>query len=274
LRPRGAEASLSRVARLELRRPLAFVDLETTGTDPATDRIVEISVLRLDPDGTRTSRTRRVDPERPIPAEATAVHGIRDEDVAGQPAFRQLARSLLEFLEGADLAGFNVCRFDLPLLEREFRDAGLDLGLSSRGVVDAMTVFHRKERRDLTAAVRFYLDRAHEGAHGAAADVEAAADVLLAQLDRYPDLPRTVEELDAWCRPEGAVDRAGKFVWSGGEPVFSFGRARGRSLREVARDDPDYLRWILKSDFPDDARALVEGALRGAIPRKDQAQRC
>jgi DNA polymerase-3 subunit epsilon len=191
---------------LKLSRPLVFFDLETTGPDPYADRVVEISVLKVAPDGSREGRTRRINPGRPIPPEATAVHGIRDEDVRDSPQFRQIARSLLEFLEDADLAGYNVRRFDAPILDREFRDCGMDLGLSRRRVIDAMTIFHRKEPRDLSAAVRLFLGRPHEGAHSAEADVAAAAEVLDAQLERYPDLPRTVEALDTWC---GASRKAG-----------------------------------------------------------------
>jgi DNA polymerase-3 subunit epsilon len=250
---------------LDLERPLAFFDLETTGTDPQRDKIVEIAIVRLELDGGREATTRRIHPERPIPAEATAVHGIRDEDVSGAPTFGQVAREILDVLQDADLAGFNVRRFDVPLLDREFRDCGLDLALVKRRIVDAMTIFHKKEPRDLTAAVRFFLDRDHAGAHGAEADVQASIEVLEAQLARYPDLPRTIEALDAYCYPvpAGAVDRGGKFVLRDGEVVFAFGKQKGRALREVARVQRDYLEWILKQDFPEDARLLVEKALRG-----------
>ncbi|HZN55520.1 MAG TPA: 3'-5' exonuclease [Candidatus Polarisedimenticolaceae bacterium] len=250
---------------LELTRPLAFFDLETTGIDPQRDKIVEIAVVRVDPGGSSAAKTRRIDPERPIPPEATAVHGIRDEDVAGAPTFRQVARGILDFLADSDLAGFNVRRFDVPLLDREFRDCGLDLALTQRRVIDAMSIFHRKEPRDLAAAVKHFLGREHAGAHGAAADVAATVEVLDAELARYPDLPRTVAALEDWCHPvpDGAVDRGGKFVLREGVVVFGFGRQRGRPLSEVARLQRDYLEWILKQDFPDDARALVERALRG-----------
>jgi DNA polymerase-3 subunit epsilon len=253
------------VSRLELQRPLVVFDLETTGTDPMRDKIVEIALLRVEPDGSRRAVTRRVNPERPIPADATAVHGIRDEDVRSAPAFRQLARELLDVLQDADLAGFNVRRFDVPLLDREFRECGLDLAVPGRRVVDVMTIFHKKEPRDLSAAVRFFLGRDHAGAHGAEADVAASFEVLESQLNRYPDLPRTVEALDAYCFPvpPGAVDRGGKFVLREGEVIFAFGRQKGRALREVARVQRDYLEWILKQDFPDDARLLVEEALKG-----------
>ncbi len=254
---------------LELDRPLAVFDLETTGIDPAEDRIVEIAVLRIEPGGGRESRTRRINPERPIPPPATAIHGIRDEDVRDAPTFRQIARGLLDFLDGADLCGFNVVRFDLPLLERELRECGLDLGLDGRRVIDAMMIFHRKERRDLTAAVRFFLDREHSTAHSAESDVAVTAEVLEAQLARYEDLPRGVAGLDAWIRrvPADAVDARGKFVWQDGEAVFGFGKYKGRSLREIAERQPDYLQWIVESDFPDDARELVRGALKGEFPQ-------
>jgi DNA polymerase-3 subunit epsilon len=253
------------MTNLDLKRPLAFFDLETTGIDPTRDKIVEICVVRVSPGGVRDTRSFRINPGRPIPPDATAVHGIRDEDVKDAPAFRDVARDLLTWLADADLAGFNVHRFDVPLLEREFRDAGLDLALAGRSVVDVMTIFHRKEPRDLSAAVRFFLNREHAGAHGAEADVLAALDVLDAQLARYADLPRAVAELHAWAHPvpAGAVDRGGKFVLREGEIVFAFGRQKGKALREVARVQRDYLEWILRQDFPEDARALVQQALRG-----------
>jgi DNA polymerase-3 subunit epsilon len=257
------------VGFLRIDRPIAFFDLETTGTDPATDRIVELAVLRIDPGGDRATRTRRINPERPIPPEATAIHGIHDEDVRDEPPFRAVAKGLLDFLGESDLAGFNILRFDLPLLDRELRDCGLDLGVSWRKIIDAMAIFHRKERRDLTAAVRFYLDREHEGAHGAEADVLATAEVLEAQLDRYDDLPRSVDELAAWCdpKPPGAVDRGGKFLWKDGEVVLGFGKFQGRPLKDVVRDKPDYLEWVARSDFPEDAREIARLALRGELPR-------
>jgi len=248
---------------LNLERPLVFFDLETTGVDPASDRIVEISVLRVDPDGQSESRTRRVNPERPIPAGATAIHGIHDEDVADEPHFRQIAKGLLDFIGDADLAGYNVIRFDIPLLERELRDCGLDLRVSQRMVVDAMTIFQRKERRDLTAAVGFFLGKEHEGAHSAEADVAVTAEILEAELERYDDLPRTVSELDRWIRrvPKGALDSSGKFALQDGQPAFTFGKHQGRTLREVAGEHPGYLQWILQSDFPSDAKELVRQVL-------------
>ena len=253
------------MAALQLTRPIVCFDLETTGIDPASDRIVEISILRLEPDGTRRVRTRRINPGCPIPKEATAVHGIRDEDVADAPSFRQVAKGLLELFEGADLAGFNVTRFDIPLLDREFRDCKLDVGLDQRRIVDAMTIFHRMEPRDLSAATRFYLGREHTGAHAAEADVAVSFEILEAQLARYDELPNTVDGLDAWLRrvPENAADQSGKFVREDGRVVFNFGKHKGKPLVEVAAAAPDYLEWILGSDFPDDAKQFVRDALEG-----------
>lgn len=270
-------ASLDRkekqLKNLKLDRPLVFFDLETTGIDPATDRIVEICVLHFGVDGSREVRTRKVNPERPIPPAATAVHGITDDDVRECPPFRQIARSFLDFVEGADLAGFNVSRFDIPLLDREFRDCGLDFGTGSRRVIDVMTIFHRMEPRDLSAAVRFFLGREHTGAHGAEADVEATAEVLEAQLARYEELPGSLEALDHWLHPRrpGAVDRSGKFLWRDGEVVFGFGKNQGRTLKEVAAGDQGYLQWIVRSDFPEDARMVVKDALAGRWPEPPEA---
>lgn len=264
MRPDDTEPSRDR-GRLRLERPLAFFDLETTGVDPDRDRIVEIAVVRIDPDGSRHTRCRRVDPERPIPAEATAVHGIRDEDVAGEPPFRKLARGIADFFGDADLAGFNVARFDVPLLDREFRDCGVEFDLENRRIVDAMTIFHRNEPRDLSAAVRFYLGRDHADAHAAIADVEATADILEAQLARYGDLPGTVDELDRWCNPAppDAVDRTGKFRLRDGVVVFGFGKHEGRPLADVAKTDGDYVRWMTTSNFPPDAKRIAREALEG-----------
>ncbi|HXV77582.1 MAG TPA: 3'-5' exonuclease [Candidatus Polarisedimenticolaceae bacterium] len=258
---------------LRLDRPLVVFDLETTGTDPAQDRIVEIAALKVAPAGDREAKRRLINPERPIPPGATAVHGITDADVRDAPTFRMVARSLLDWLGDADLGGFNLLRFDLPLLEREFRDCRLDLALDGRRVIDAMTVFHRKEPRDLAAAVRFYLGRELDGAHSAAADAAATLDVLEAQLERYDDLPRTVDELHAWIRAvrPHAVDVSGKFVWHEREVVFAFGKHQGKTLRAVAAEAPDYLQWILGSDFPEDAKRLVGDALRGEFPGPGQS---
>jgi DNA polymerase-3 subunit epsilon len=247
---------------LSLARPLVVLDLETTGIDPKVDRIVEIGALKLLPGGGRDHRTRRLNPGIPIPAAATAVHGITDADVADCPKFSQVAGGLAAFLDGCDLAGFNIKRYDLKLLCAEFGRTRVAFSIAGRAVVDALEIFHVKERRDLTAAMRIYCERDHAGAHGAGADVTATAEILDAMLDRYSDLPRDVGELDAAFRHPEAVDLEGRFRWKQGVVVLAFGKHRGRPVEEVARDHPDYLEWMVRDTFLDDARAVAANALR------------
>lgn len=254
--------------KLNLARPLAFVDLETTGTLPQVDRIVEITVLKIFPDAREELRRRRVNPAIPIPAAATAVHGISDDDVAGEPAFANLAKSLNAFLADCDIAGFNVRGFDLTMLECEFRRAGVIFSREGRSIVDAMAIFHEKERRDLAAAVRFYCDRDFPEAHSSEDDVRAAVGVLLAQLDRYPDLPRDVAGLHAICNPAHPdwIDPDGKFRWVDGVARIMFGKHSGLSLQELARAEPDYLMWMHSKDFSPELKQIALDALRGTFP--------
>ncbi len=254
------------MADLALVRPLVWLDLETTGLDLRRDRIVEISILREEPSGAAEERTRRVNPGIPIPREATAVHGIRDEDVRDAPPFERLARSFAEFLDGADLGGFGLERFDVPLLALEFERAGVAFSLEGRALVDVQRIYHAMEPRDLTAACRFYLGRDLAEAHSAAADAVAAREVLLAQLERYADLPRSPAELSARFGDRSRVDPEGKLVWRGGEVTINFGKHRGRTLREMATQDPDYLRWMAGRDFSQSVVVVIEGALAGRFP--------
>jgi DNA polymerase-3 subunit epsilon len=249
---------------LVLERPLAVIDLETTGTNAQVDRIVEISVLKIHPDGRREQRTRRLNPGRPIPPEATAVHGITDADVADAPRFAQVGARLLRFLDGCDLCGFNIKKFDLRILYTEFGRAGLSLSLEGRGVVDLMEIFHTRERRDLPAAVRFYCGREHPNAHTAEADVLAAAEVLDAMLDRYADLPRSIAGLHQELTDPSAVDSSAFFTRVEGEIRFAKGKHRGLPLDAVARNWPDYLEWMLNQDFFEDTKELVRETLQRA----------
>ncbi len=242
---------------LLLNRPLAVIDLETTGTDPKTDRIVEIAVLRFFPDGSRDDRCRRVNPGVPIPEAATAIHGITDADVKDKPTFEILVPGLVRFLDGCDLCGFNLKRFDLRVLIAEFDRAGHRFPWQGRKIVDPLEIFHDRERRDLAAAVRFYCGREHEGAHGASADAQATLDILDAMLDRYPDLPRSVDELHDTLRDERAADLDGKFIMIDGQVTFNFGKFKGRHLDQVAQESPDYIEWILGQSFLEDTKELV-----------------
>lgn len=236
--------------KLNLTRPIVFFDLETTGTNITADRIVEISILKIWPDGTELERTRRVNPGMPIPAEATAVHHITDEDVAGEPSFGQIAKSLAQIFADSDIAGFNSNRFDVPLLIEEFHRAGIALNLSGIRFIDVQTIFHKKEQRTLTAAYRFYCDKDLEGAHSASADTRATYEVLMAQLDRYPDLVNDVDQLSEYSSHSRNVDFAGRLIYDdNGVEVINFGKYKGKVAEKVLRDDPGYYSWIMQGDF-------------------------
>ena len=253
---------------LELSRPLAFFDLETTGTDIAEDRIVDIAVLKLLPDGTEEMFHSLINPGVPIPPSATEVHGIRDCDVQAKPAFAQVAAGLAAFLSGCDLAGFNVMRFDIPLLKAEFSRAGMVWPEQEPRVVDAHVVYQEKERRDLTAAVKYYCGDEHSEAHSALADARATKRVLEAQIRRYPDLPNSVEGLDSFCkeaRPNKFADSGYWFSIKDGVLLFSKSQQhRGEPLLGVARTDPSFLEWMLSIDLPGDTKELVRRALADA----------
>lgn len=237
--------------RLKLKRPIIFFDLETTGVDVSRDRIVEISMIKIMPDGEEITRTRRLNPTIPIPAEATAVHGITDEDVKDQPTFAQVAKSLAQFVEGCDFGGFNSNRFDLPVLVEEFMRAGVDCDFRKRKFVDVQTIFHRKEQRTLVAAYKFYCDKDLENAHSAEADTMATYEVLEAQIERYSDIGDTVDALAEFSAGVPFVDYAGRLVYNDkGEEVFAFGKYKGRRVEDVFRDDPSYYSWMMNGDFP------------------------
>lgn len=257
---------------MKLDRPLCIFDLEATGTDVAQDRIVDVCILRLEADGTEKMLSSLVDPCAPIPPEATAVHKITDSMVRGCPTIKDLAPKLFEALDGADLAGFNAARYDIPLLANELKRAGFDWSPAGKRIVDAFTIFQRKERRDLTAAYKFYCGKDLAGAHRAEFDVRATAEVLSAQIERYADLPKDVAGLDAFC---GAVDPSrvdadGKFVWRNGEAAFAFGnKHKGKTLREVVAQDRGYIRWMVdKGNFSADVVRVCREALEGKFPAK------
>jgi DNA polymerase-3 subunit epsilon len=236
---------------LPLERPLVFFDTETTGTNPRADRIIEIACVKVHPDGHRETWEARFNPGIPIPAGSTAIHGIRDRDVAACPRFTDMAPRLAAFLGGCDLAGYNITGFDLPVLRIEFLRAGVPFEISERRLVDAQRIFFAREPRHLTAAARFYCQTDHNGAHGALADAEMTLNVLAGELQRYPDLPRSVGELhDLFCAGlDQDLDPEGRFRLINGEPTVNFGRNRGRTLKAMSREEPGFLRWILNGDF-------------------------
>lgn len=254
-----------------LKRPIVFFDLETTGLWAEVDRIIEIALLKRYPDGRVERLTQRFDPGIKIPAESSAIHGMTNADLAGQPAFKEWAPRLFDVFRDSDLGGFALMRLDVPILTKEFDRAGFHFSMDGRRIVDASVIFREKERRDLTAAYRFFCGKTLVGAHGAQADNDAAYEVFLAQLERYPDLPKDVEGLNAFCTAgePSQVDRDGKLVWRDGEAYFGFGKHRYRSLEQVTREDPDYIDWIItKADFPADFIEICRAARRGVFPKK------
>ncbi|MCA9739606.1 MAG: 3'-5' exonuclease [Gemmatimonadota bacterium] len=257
-----------------LDRPVCFLDLETTGLSLKHDRIVELAVLIVHPDGTVEERERRFNPEMPIPPEASRVHGITDADVADEAPFRQRARALAEVLDPCDLAGFNIRRFDLPMLITEFRRAGITFDVRSRRLIDVQLIFHREEPRDLTAAAQFYLGRTPEDAHTALADIRTSADVFAAQLLRYTHLPRDLDGLHRYCDDispfETEFDRW--FERDGeGALVFRRGKHRGRRLKDIAAQESDYLVWMLSAeDMDPEVLIAVEKALHAPVPDPTQ----
>ena len=236
---------------LNLKDPIAFFDLETTGLDISKDRIVEIAVLKIDPGGRKDSLHMYLNPEMPIDPRAIAVHGIRDEDVADAPTFSQIARNLADFITGCDLAGYNCNRFDVPMLAEEFARANVDIDLKHRKIIDVQVVFFKKEQRTLSAAYKFYLDREMRNAHTAEADTEATYEILKAQLDRYDDLQNDVEYLSEFTSQTKNVDFLGRIIYNDqNEEVFNFGKYKGQKVADVLKKDPAYYDWMMKGDFP------------------------
>lgn len=236
---------------LKLVRPLVFFDLETTGVNITKDRIVELSYIKLLPNGTKETNTFRFNPEMPIPAEATQVHHISDADVADMPTFKHLAKILADCFKGCDFAGFNSNRFDIPMLDEEFNRAGVDFDFSRARFVDVQTIFHKKEPRTLVAAYRFYCDKDLEGAHSANADIQATLEVLEAQLERYSDLDNTVEGLAKFGSQNRNVDLIGRLVFDDNDrEIINFGRYKGQYADEVLKKDSGYYGWIMQGDFP------------------------
>ncbi len=241
--------------KLNLKKPIVFFDLETTGVDVTNDHIVEISLIKVLPSGEEIEKTRRINPGVKIPPEATAVHHITDEDVADAPTFKQIARSLANEMNGCDIAGFNSNKFDIPMLDQEFQRAGIKFDFSKARMIDVQTIFHKKEQRTLVAAYRFYCGKELDGAHSANADTRATYEVLMAQLDKYDDLPNDMEELSKFSRQNRNVDFMGRLIFNDkDEEVVNFGKYRGRLAEEVLKKDPSYYDWIMKGDFPQNTK--------------------
>lgn len=236
---------------LNLKRPLAFIDLETTGINVSTDRIVELSALKISPNGKEEWMSTRVNPEMAIPPKTTAIHGIKDEDVANAPTFKEVAKKLAAFLEGCDLAGYNAIKFDIPLLAEEFLRINIDFNFRKRKYVDVQVIFHKKEQRTLTAAYLFYCKKDLNDAHSSKADTAATFEILKSQLDRYADLENDVEKLADFSSFNNNVDFAGRIILDeNGVEVFNFGKHKGKPVELVFIEEPAYYSWMMKGEFP------------------------
>lgn len=243
---------------LNLSRPLIFFDLETTGTNVTRDRIVEFSYIKVYPDGREEKKSRRINPEMPIPASSTAVHHITDEDVKDEPTFRQIAKSLNEIFEGCDIAGFNSNKFDVPLLMEEFGRCGINFDINGRHFIDVQNIFHKMEQRTLVAAYRFYCGKELEGAHSALADTQATLEVLKEQISKYPELENNVESLAKFSSSGRNVDLAGRIVLDEQDrPIFNFGKHKGKTVKEVLRKEPSFFDWIMQGDFPKNTKDVL-----------------
>lgn len=236
---------------LKLTKPICFFDLETTGIDVAKDRIVEISILKVFPNGNKESKTWLVNPTIPIPAQSTAVHGITDEKVANEPAFSALANQVYTMIKDSDLAGFNSDRFDIPLLAEEMLRAGVDFDMKNRVSIDVQTIFHKKEERTLSAAYKFYCEKSLENAHSAEADTNATYEILKAQLERYSDLQNDMKVLSEFTTRKKIADFAGMIAFDkDDDEIFTFGKHKGAKVEKILETEPGYFSWIQNADFP------------------------
>jgi DNA polymerase-3 subunit epsilon len=257
-----------KMAQLNLKRPIAFFDLETTGVNPAKDRIVEIAVVKLLPEGSKESWIKRINPEMPIPAESSAVHGIFDKHVKDAPTFKQIAHDLKKFLEHCDLGGYNSNRFDLPVLAEEFLRAGLKVDFKACRLIDVQQVFFKKEARTLSAAYSFYCNKELTDAHSAEADVLATVAVLEAQLGRYADLDNDVDELHKFTGGGDLVDYAGRITLKDGEPVFNFGKHKGKKVEDIFTKEPRYYDWMMQADFTLHTKQCISEILNKMLLKK------
>ncbi len=243
---------------LNLKNPIVFLDLETTGIDPSKDRIVEISLMKVCPDGREEVKPRRLNPEMHIPEAATAVHHITDGDVKDCPTFREVARSLAAWIEGCDFGGYNSNKFDIPVLVEEFLRAGVDVDFKKRRMIDVQNIFHMKEQRTLVAAYKFYCDKDLSDAHSAEADTRATYEVLKSQLERYDDLRNDVDYLAEFSTRDRTADYAGRIIFDEkGVEVFGFGKHKGRPVAEVFAKEPSYYTWMMEGDFPNYTKKVI-----------------
>jgi DNA polymerase-3 subunit epsilon len=253
---------------LQLSRPICFLDLETTGINVSTDKIVEIAIVKISPDGTQVIKRKLINPEMPIPKSASDIHGISDEMVKDAPTFKSVANEIKQFIEGADLAGYNSNRFDIPMLNEEFLRAGVSVDVESRKLLDVQKVFHMMEQRTLTAAYKFYCQKNLDDAHSAEADAVATWEVLEAQLLKYPQIGNTVEAIVKFTGEDQIVDFARRFVIENGVEVFNFGKHKGKPVTQVLKEEPQYYDWMMKGDFALHTKQKLTEILNRSVLKK------
>jgi DNA polymerase III subunit epsilon len=254
---------------LQLTKPLAFIDLETTGINLGTDRIIEIAVVKIAVDGSRLVKRRLINPEIPIPPSSSDIHGITNEMVQSAPTFKQVSNEIRQFIENCDLAGYNSNRFDIPMLAEEFLRAGLEFDLRGRRMVDVQKIFHMMEQRTLSAAYKFYCNKNLDGAHSAEVDASATWEILQAQLEKYPQLGTTVDSVLKVTGEEDIVDFARRFVMDKGVEVFNFGKHKGRRVTDVLKAEPQYYDWMMKGDFPLHTKQKLTEILNRTLLKKE-----
>jgi len=253
---------------LQLTRPIAFIDLETTGINISTDRIVEIAIVKIMPDGTQVPKRKLINPLMPIPASSSAIHGITDDMVKDAPSFKQVANEVKQFMDSCDLGGYNSNRFDIPMLIEEFLRIGMDFQTEGRKFVDVQKIFHMMEQRTLSAAYKFYCQKILEGAHSAEADASATWEVLEAQVKRYPNIGNTVESIVKFTGEEDIVDFARRFVKEKGVEIFNFGKHKGKPVVQVLKEEPQYYDWMMKGDFAMNTKQKLTEILNRTLVKK------
>jgi len=254
--------------KLQLTRPLAFIDLETTGVNISLDRIVEIAIVKINPDGTQQVKRKLINPMMPIPKGASDVHGITDEMVKDAPTFKQVANEVKQFIDHCDIGGYNSNRFDIPMLIEEFLRVGIDFSTDGRKLVDVQKVFHMMEQRTLSAAYKFYCQKTLEGAHSAEVDATATWEVLEAQVERYPQIGNTVESIVKFTGEDDIVDFARRFIRENGVEVFNFGKHKGKPVTQVLKEEPQYYDWMMKGDFPMNTKQKLTEILNRTLLKK------
>ncbi|GAB3351365.1 3'-5' exonuclease [Arachidicoccus ginsenosidivorans] len=253
---------------IELLKPIAFFDIESTGINPATDKIVELAIVRIEPTGEKSRLRRLVNPGMPIPKESSDIHGITDEMVKDAPLFKEIAAEVVRFLDNCDLGGYNSNRFDVPLLVEEYLRAGVTFSLSDRKLLDVQKIYHKMEPRTLSAAYQFYCNKNLEDAHSATADVEATWEVLQAQIDKYPNIGHSLNSILQFTGEDKIVDMARRFVFKGEEIIFNFGKYKGKAAHLVFREEPQYYDWMMRGDFPLHTKQVISEIFRQVFPGK------